>query len=102
MTRRRKIVFWLANASVAIFFDCFWLLGYRINALDNLSSEIGYFQFVLWFVSFFMVSFLSLKAIIKKGVIIKCLGIALAFSFLLSLTILISTIILAPYIDPMY
>jgi hypothetical protein len=64
ITANRPLTFWLANASVAIFFDGFWLLGYRIKALDELSGQIGYFIFALWFASFFMASFIPVKAVI--------------------------------------
>jgi|SRR5579872_7263859 len=102
MTAKRLLAFVLANAFVAIFFDGFWLLGYRIQTLDDLAGEMGDFQFVLWFVSFFMASFLSLNAIVKKWVIIKSLGFALAFSFLLYCLEIVSTIILGPFIDPWF
>jgi len=102
MTWLRLLGFGLANASVAIFFDGIWLMGYRIKALENFSSDMGYFQCVLWFVSFFMASFLSLKAVVKKWVSIKCLGLALAFSFLLWCLIITSDIALAPIFDPWY
>jgi hypothetical protein len=102
MTEKRLLVFCLANASVAIFFDGFWLLGYRIQALDDLSGELGYFQFVLWFVSFFIASFLPLRAIVRRRIVAKCLGLALVFSFLLWCLLLISSVILGPYIDPWF
>ncbi len=49
-----------------------------------------------------MASFLSLQAIIKERVIVKCLGLAVVFSFALYGWIVISTIVLGPFIDPWY
>jgi hypothetical protein len=102
MTVKRSLAFILSNASVAIFFDGFWLLGYRIQVLDDLSGEMGYFQSLLWFVCFFLASFFSLNGVIEKRVIGKCLGLALLFCFLQYFFEIISTVILGPYLDPWF
>ncbi len=96
------LAFLLANASVAIFFDGFWLLGYRIKALDDLTERMGYSQYILWFVCFFMATFLPLNRVIKERVIVKCLGIALLFSCLLYGLMLISYAFFGPFLDPWF
>ena len=78
-----QLAFWLANASVAIFFEVLLVLSYWVGALDTLLSKMDYFQFVLWFASFFMASLLSSIANAKGRGVIKCLWLALVFSFLL-------------------
>src|SRR5215469_3346650 len=102
MTRRDLFVFALVNALVAVFYDAIWLLGYRIQALDDWSASMGNFQFVLWFFSFFVVAFLFLSEFITERLVIKCIGIALFFTFLLFIFMGISTVILVPYIDPWF
>jgi hypothetical protein len=99
---RRYPAFWTAIASVAIFYDGFWLIGYRVNAFDKLSEDMGYFQFILWFISFFLASFIPLKPAIKERAVIKCLGLALAFSFALYCLMAFSTILLGPHVDPWF
>ena len=98
----RLLKFWLANIALALFYDAFWLAGYRIKALDELSGKLGYFQFVIWLISFFFVSISSLRPVIKRHVIIKCLGLALLFSVLTLWFLWVSTIVLGPFIDPWY
>lgn len=102
MSRQRLYGFWLANACVAIFFDGFWLLGYRIATFDRLSEAMGKFQFVIWFLSFFLVSFIYLKGSIKKHFAAKCCGIASVFCCALFLLLGISTMMFGPFLDPWY
>jgi hypothetical protein len=99
---RRLFGFLLASAGVAVFFDAFWLLGYRIAALDKLSEALGYFQFLLWFLAFLLVSLLSFQGVIKKRLLLKCSGIAVFFSIVLFWFLLISSALLAPILDPWY
>jgi hypothetical protein len=101
-TKARLLVFVLGNAAVALFYDGFWLLGNRIDALDKLSVAMGYFQFLLWIGSFFIASYFPLKTVIKARLFINCLGLALFFSILLWYLIVLSTIFLGPYFDPWY
>jgi hypothetical protein len=98
----RLLAFGLTNASVAIFFDVFWLLGYRIKELDDLSGNLGYFIFELWFLSFFLASFFALNAVVKERVIVKCLLLALVFSVFEFFLLGLSTMVLGPFIDPWY
>ena len=98
----RYLAFWMAIASVAIFYDGFWLIGYRVNGFDKLSEDMGYFQLILWFISFFLASFIPLKPTIKERAVIKCLGLALVFSFALYCLMALSTILLGPYLDPWF
>jgi hypothetical protein len=95
-------IFLLANALVALFFDGFWLLGYRVEVFDRLSTAMGYWQFVLWFAGFFLASFLTLRCTIHDRLVMRCGGLALMFSFLLFFMLGLSTTILAPYLDPWY
>ena len=101
---RGWLAFVLANAFVAIFFDAFWLLGYRIQALDDLSAKMGWFQLVLWFACFFMASYFSLNAVskTKERIMRQCLAFAIAFSFLLWCLVFASNLVLAPFIDPWF
>jgi hypothetical protein len=101
-TNRRWFILVLTNACVAVFFDSFWLMGYRIAAFDRLSQEMGYFQFALWFACFFFVSFISLSPVVKEHLIIKCSGIALLSSLFTYVLLIISTILFAPYLDPWF
>ena len=101
-TNRRMLIFFLANAGVAVFFDGFWLLGYRIAAFDRLSEAMGYFQFALWFACFFVASLLTLPLTIQSRMVGKCCGLALVFSFLLYGLLVLSTMLLGPFIDPWY
>jgi hypothetical protein len=99
-TNPRFFAFLLSNACVAVFFDGFWLLGYRIAAFDRLSEAMGYFQFVLWFACFFGASFLTLRSVIQNRLAARCCGLALTFSFLLYLLLGFSTALFGPYLDP--
>ncbi len=99
---RRYLAFWIAIASVVIFYDGFWLRGYRVNAFDKLSEDMGNFQFILWYVSFFFASFIPLKPTIKERAVIKCLVVALAFSFALYCLMIFSTFLFGPYLDPWF
>jgi hypothetical protein len=94
---RRFFAFWIANVFIALFFDGFWLLGYRIQAFDTLSEHLGYFQFGLWFISYFFVPYFALRATVKE-----CLLHSVLFSFLLFCLIGVSTVLLGPYLDPWY
>jgi hypothetical protein len=100
--RCRLFVFWSLNLSAAIFFDVFWLLGYRVDALDKLSEQIGYFQFVVWFACFFFASLLSLKTIFRERLVRKCFGIAVGFLVFTYLLLTFSTMLFGPYLDPWY
>jgi len=94
---RRFLAFWLANASVALFFDGFFLLGYRVQAFDHLSSALGHYQYALWLGAFALATKLVLK-----NCIVECLALACAFSFGLYMLIGVSAAVLAPYFDPWY
>src|SRR5580704_14246865 len=91
---RRFVAFWLANAAVALFFDGFFLLGYRVQELDNLSAALGHYQYVLWFACFF-----SATMFVLRKCVIECLALAGAFSFGLYFLISVSATLLAPYLD---
>jgi len=94
---RRFAAFWLANAAVALFFDGFFLLGYRVQALDNLSAALGHYQYVLWLACFFCATMFVLRKCV-----IECFALACAFSFGLYMLIGVSAALLAPYFDPWY
>jgi hypothetical protein len=94
---RRFVAFGLANAAVALFFDGFFLLGYRVQAFDNLSGALGHYQYVLWFAGFF-----SATMFVLRRCVIECLALAFAFSFGLYMLIGVSAALLAPYVDPWY
>jgi hypothetical protein len=94
---RRLAAFFLANAVVMMFFDAFWLAGFRVQALDDLSGALGYFQFALWFACFFFVSLLVLKNSVIASVALAC-----TFTFALYLFIGVSSAVLLPYVDPWY
>jgi hypothetical protein len=94
---RRLLAFGLANAAVALFFDGFFLLGYRVQALDNLSAALGHYQYVLWFACFFSATMFALRKCV-----IECLALAAAFCFGLYLLIGVSAALLQPYFDPWY
>lgn len=100
MTRRDIFAFGIVNILVALFYDGIWLLGYRVNSLGDWEDQLGCFQLVIWFFSFLTVAYLFLSEFIKERFVIKCLGIALFFSFLLLLLWAVSVAILAPYLDP--
>jgi len=101
-TKWKLFVFWLTNGFIALFFDAFWLLGYRVAALDRLSQTMGYFQFVLWFACFFFASVLTLRSIVRERLAIRCLGIALGLFVFTYALLTISAMILAPYLDPWF
>jgi hypothetical protein len=101
---RRRIVFVLGNACVAVLFYGFWLLGWWIRALEDLYDAASAFLPAVWFVGFFAASFLPLKSWIKKPVlsILISVGLAFGFSYLLYALISLSHLLLAPFLDPMF
>jgi hypothetical protein len=99
-TTWRLFIFWMANIFLMLLYDAFWLLGYQIRALDELSAYLGYSVYVIWFLGFFFASILSLGSVLKQQAVIKCLGIALIFSFVTYWFLVMSTILLGPFIDP--
>jgi hypothetical protein len=94
----------IGNGSVAVFYYAFWLLGWWIPALEDFYDANSRILPAFWFVSFFAASFLSINPCIKKPVfsIFISLGLAFGFSLLLYILICVSSLLLAPLLDPMF
>ena len=100
--RWKFLGFAIASSSVFAFFFATWLSPWWSVPLDTVYDNLGYFLYLIWFVCYFLVSFLSLKAIIKKHLFVKCAGIALLLTLFTYVYLVILSIILAPYLEPMF
>ena len=102
MTGRRLGVFVIGNAFVVLFFFGFWLLGWWMQSLEDLWHDFLPYLPALWFVSFFIVSFISLNGFRKWLAALMSLGFALSFSILLYYFLMVCYLVLAPFLDPMF
>ncbi len=100
MTKSQSWSFSLLIVGLALFADVFWFLGYRIDIFDEISSALGWFQLVLLFVCFFVISLIFLPRAIKTNLAIKCFGISFGLMFLWYVQFLILLILLEPFINP--
>jgi hypothetical protein len=100
MNTKRLHFLSIANVSLAIFFEAFWVVAFRVQAWGEFSELLGLYQIVIWCLSSFLASWLTIKRERKEEATLKSAAIAAACSFLLFYLRELTNFVLDRYIFP--
>ena len=95
----------IANVFILIIYWVIWILGFPISSLGDFIDDISTLHLLMIsFASFFIVSMLSFWRFLRKPTLPLVLSITGAFSYscVLYVLIVVSNVVLGPFLNPMF